>query len=77
LVIVSYKAYKVTSFKEIEEIQKEKLMLNEALNEIQITSTNGKNRVEMVKAQERRMRRQRRHARSERRFNDGWSVRMF
>ncbi len=51
-------------------------MLNEALNEIQKPAANKDQRLQMERAQGRRMRRQRREIRSARRFNEGWSTRM-
>ena len=52
-------------------------MLNEALNEIQKPAENKDQRLQMDRAQVRRMRRQRREIRSVRHFNEGWSSRMF
>ena len=52
-------------------------MLNETLNEFHKTSSDKESTLQMARAQERRMRRQRRNDRSARRNLDGWSARMF
>jgi len=52
-------------------------MLNETLHEHHKNFTAREQRLQMVRAQERRMRRQRREARSVPRHMEGWSVRMY
>jgi hypothetical protein len=52
-------------------------MLNETLYEHDKIANCKEQRLQTVRAQERRLRRQRRLARSVPRHTDGWSVRMF
>jgi hypothetical protein len=52
-------------------------MLNETLNESQKVATNRSNRLEVIRLQERRMRRQRRLDRMSRRNVDSWSALLY
>jgi hypothetical protein len=52
-------------------------MLNETLNESQKIPTNKSNRLEVIRLQERRMRRQRRLDRMARRNVDSWSALLY
>jgi hypothetical protein len=74
---LGHEAYKVHSFKGKGNNPKENVMLNETLNEFHKTSSDKESTLQMARAQERRMRRQRRNDRSARRNLDGWSTRMF
>ena len=52
-------------------------MLNETLHEHHKNQPGEEQRLHMVRAQERRMRRQRREARYAPRYSDGWSARLY
>ncbi len=71
------KAYKWTCNNNLQDKLKERVMLNETLNESQRVATNRSNRLEVIRLQERRMRRQRRLDRMARRNVDSWSALLY
>jgi hypothetical protein len=69
--------YKCTRNNNLQDKSKERVMLNETLNESQKIPTNKSHRLEVIRLQERRMRRQRRLDRMSRRSLDSWSALLY
>ena len=74
---LAVKVYKCTCNNNLQDKSKERVMLNDTLNESQKIPTNKSNRLEVIRLQERRMRRQRRLDRMARRNVDSWSALLY
>lgn len=74
---IAVEVYKCTCNNSLQDKSKERVMLNETLNESQKIPTNKSNRLEVIRLQERRMRRQRRLDRMARRNVDSWSALLY